>query len=72
MYMLIKLIVIALLVVIVGSLGSALLFLLKGDGGNNNTVKALTIRISLSLIAFLLLMAGYWAGLIQPNTNLPM
>lgn len=70
--MLIKLIVIALLFVILGSLASALLFLLKGDGENNNTVKALTVRISLSLVAFLLLMAGYWAGLIQPNNNLPM
>lgn len=70
--MLVKLIVVALLIVIVGSMASALLFLLKGDGESNNTVKALTVRISLSLLAFLLLLAGYWAGLIQPNTNLPM
>ena len=66
-----KLIVVALLLIIIGSLGSALVFLLRDNGETNRTVKALTVRISLSVFAFLLLMAGYWAGWITPNTNLP-
>ncbi|HID81440.1 MAG TPA: twin transmembrane helix small protein [Chromatiales bacterium] len=69
--MLIKLIVIALLLVIVGSMASALVFLLKDNSETNRTVKALTIRVSLSLFAFLLLMVGYWTGLVTPNSNVP-
>jgi cytochrome bd-type quinol oxidase subunit 2 len=69
--MAVKLVVILLLIVIVGSLGSALLFLLKDKGETHRTVKALTVRISLSILAFLILMAAWWAGLITPNSNLP-
>jgi hypothetical protein len=52
------------LVVIVGSLGSALWFLIRDKGGSDRTVKALTVRISLSIALFLLLMAGFATGLI--------
>lgn len=65
--MIIKTLVLFLLVVIVGSLGSALLYLVTDKGQSNRTVKALTLRITLSIIAFLLLIAGYFAGLIQPH-----
>jgi hypothetical protein len=64
-----RILVIAMLVVIVGSLGSALWFLIRDKGGSDRTVKALTVRISLSLVLFLLLMAGYHFGLI-PKTGL--
>ncbi len=65
--MFIKTVVIVLLFVIIGSLGSALIYLLKDKGDSNRTVKALTVRIVLSMAAFLLLMAGYFAGIIQPH-----
>ncbi len=65
--MAIKLIIIVLLLVIVGSLGSALIFLVTDKGEGNRTVKALTWRIGLSFLAFALLMISYLAGLIRPH-----
>jgi Protein of unknown function (DUF2909) len=64
-----RIVVIAMLVVIVGSLASALWFLIRDKGNSERTVKALTVRISLSIGLFLLLMAGYYFGLI-PKTGL--
>jgi len=59
-----RIIVIAILFLIVFSLGSALWFLIRDKGTSERTVKALTVRISLSIGLFLLLMAGYYFGLI--------
>jgi len=59
-----RIVVIAMLVLIVGSLGSALWFLIRDRGASERTVKALTVRISLSIGLFLLLMAGYYFGII--------
>jgi len=64
-----RIVVIAMLVLIVGSLGSALWFLIRDKGASERTVKALTVRISLSIFLFLLLMAGYYFGII-PKTGL--
>ena len=64
-----RILVIAMLVLIVGSLGSALWFLIRDKGTSDRTVKALTVRISLSIGLFLLLMAGYYFGII-PKTGL--
>jgi hypothetical protein len=60
----VKIIVILFLVAIVGSLGSALYFLVSDRSGSSRTVKALAFRVGLSLTLFLLLMAGYYFGLI--------
>ncbi len=65
--MLIKIFVIFILLLILGSLGSAMLYLLKDNGKSNRVVHALTFRISLSIFAFLVLMASYYFGLIEPN-----
>ncbi len=62
-----RIIVIAFLLIILGSLASALIFLVKDKGQSERTVKALTIRISLSLILFLLLMAGFYFGILPPR-----
>ena len=63
-----KLFIIAALLLIVGSLFSALFYLMKDKGQGKRTVKALTLRISLSLGLFLLLMIGYYTGIIgQPH-----
>ncbi len=59
-----KIVVILFLILIVGSLGSALFYLMRDKGGSDRTVKALTIRVGLSLGLFVLLMAGYYFGLI--------
>jgi cytochrome bd-type quinol oxidase subunit 2 len=59
-----KIIVILFLVAIVASLGSALFFLVTDKGQSKRTVKALAVRVGLSLALFLLLMAGYYFGLI--------
>ncbi len=63
----VRLIVIILLFLILASLGSALVFLFRGSGDSTRTAKALTIRIALSVGLFLLLMAGFYFGLIPPG-----
>jgi hypothetical protein len=57
-------VVILLLVAIVGSLASALYFLVTDRGQTNRTVKALAVRVGLSLTLFIALMAAYYFGLI--------
>lgn len=59
-----KIIVVVLLLGIVGSLGSALFYLVRDKGTSDRTVKSLTLRVGLSLALFLLLMAGYYFGFI--------
>ena len=59
-----KIIVILFLVFIVGSLFSALYFLVRDKGQGTRTVKALTIRVTLSVILFALLMLGVYTGFI--------
>ena len=62
--MLIKTGIIILLVLIVASLFSALTFLYKDQGQGERTARALTIRVSLSILLFVLLMLGYYFGVI--------
>jgi hypothetical protein len=64
-----RIIVLLFLAFIVISLGSALYYLIKDKGHSERTVKALTVRITLSIILFVMLMAGYYFGLI-PQTGL--
>jgi len=59
-----KYVVILFLVFIVGSLFSALYYLVRDKGSGERTVKALTVRISLSVALFALLMLGYYFGFI--------
>lgn len=59
-----KIIIVLFLLVIVGSLASALLYLVRDKGDSDRTVKALTVRIGLSVALFILLMLGYYFGLI--------
>jgi len=66
-----RLLIILLLLIIGFSLGSALYFLLKkhrsAKQDHVEMAKALTWRIGLSLVLFVLLMMGFWLGWIQPN-----
>ncbi|MCC6533234.1 MAG: twin transmembrane helix small protein [Burkholderiales bacterium] len=52
------------MVFIAGSLLSAGFFLVKDQGRSDRTVRALTIRIILSVCVFVLLMLGHYFGLI--------
>ncbi|TAH43973.1 MAG: twin transmembrane helix small protein [Betaproteobacteria bacterium] len=61
-----RIVVILFLVMIVASLGSALLFLLRDRGnGGTRVARALAIRVGLSLTLFAMLMAGFATGLID-------
>lgn len=63
-----KLLVLAILVGIVVSLGSALFHLVHDrKGETRNMVRALTVRISLSVALFVLLFIAWAAGWIQPH-----
>jgi small-conductance mechanosensitive channel len=68
--LLVKLIIVILLLVIVGSLFSALFFLVKDDSDGKRTVKALTWRIGLSIAAILIIVIAGLAGLI-PVKQMP-
>jgi DUF2909 family protein len=59
-----KIVVILIFIAILASLGSALVFLVTDRGQSKRAVKALAVRVGLSLGLFLLLMAGYYFGLI--------
>lgn len=65
--MLFKVIIIFFLLIILYSLGSALYFLVKEKGNSTRVVKALTWRISLSLLLFVLLFVAYGLGWITPH-----
>lgn len=58
-----KIVIVVFLILILASLGSALFYLMKDKGTGDRTVKALTLRVALSIALFLLLMLGYWFGL---------
>ena len=62
-----KILVILILLTIVGSLFSGLFFLIRDKGASDRTVRALTVRISLSVLLFVLLMVGYATGVLQPH-----
>jgi hypothetical protein len=62
--MVFKIVVVLVLFVIIASLFSALYFLAKDKDGGARTVKALTLRIGLSIALFILLLLGYYFGLI--------
>ena len=59
--------IIALLLAIVGSLGHALSSMSSGPDQSQRMAQALTVRITLSVALFALLMVGYHFGWIQPK-----
>ncbi|MDH3980469.1 MAG: twin transmembrane helix small protein [Gammaproteobacteria bacterium] len=69
--MLSKIIIVLFLFIIIGSLFSGLFYLVKDKGTSERTVRALTVRISLSVLLFVLLMIGYATGLLQPHGVTP-
>jgi hypothetical protein len=57
-----RIIVILAFIGILGSLASALFYLMRDKGGSSKTVNALTLRIGLSVALFLFLLFAHWMG----------
>jgi hypothetical protein len=49
------------------SMGSALVYLMKDKGRSNRTVKALAFRVGFSISLFILILLANHFGLIQPT-----
>lgn len=62
-----KIFIVLVLLIIVGSLGSALYYLFKDRERSPRTVHALTVRIGLSIGLFVVLLIAFGAGLIKPH-----
>jgi Na+-driven multidrug efflux pump len=60
-------VVIAMFVLIIASLGSALFYMMRGRDDPRKMARALAIRVGLSVGLFVLLMAGWLLGLWQPG-----
>ena len=77
-----KYLVIAAFVAIIGSLGTALVFMMRGGNQDADTseevssrssrrmARALALRVGFSILLFVVVLISYWMGWIQP-TGLP-
>lgn len=65
--MIAKIFIISVLLMIVGALFSALVFLYKDKGKGQRTARSLTLRVALSISLLALLLVGYYFGLIAPH-----
>jgi hypothetical protein len=61
----VRIVVILIFVGILGSLASALFYLMRDKGSSSKTVNALTVRIGMSVVLFLFLLFSYWMGWIE-------
>jgi hypothetical protein len=66
-----KIIVLLILLLIIGSLGSAMIYMLRG-GNPHATARALTYRIGLSVGLFILLMVFFKLGWVTPHGTTPI
>ena len=64
---LIRVMIFLVLAAIIASLGTALYYLYTGRGDSKRMLRALTIRIALSIALFLLLIIAWRAGLLTPR-----
>ncbi len=67
----IKLLIVIIFLAIIVSLGSGLFALVDDKGKSKRLVNSLTVRISLSVLLFALLIIAYMNGLIQPHGIMP-
>jgi hypothetical protein len=69
-----KFVIVAGLIAILAALALAGLFMLRGREGESrrgNMMRALALRVALSVLLFLCILGAYWMGWIQP-TGLPV
>lgn len=62
-----KILVLAIFIAILASLGSALYQLSRRGGDSKKMIRALAIRVGLSIALFLLLMILWYLGIITPH-----
>lgn len=68
-----NILVIVAFVAILGSLAAALVFMMRDSSGENDgqrarrMARALTLRIGLSVLLFLVVLFSWWMGWIQPT-----
>jgi hypothetical protein len=63
----IKVLIVLTLAAIVASLFSGLFHLVKDEGQSKRMVNALTVRIALSVLLFILLFVAWRGGVIEPH-----
>ena len=63
----IRILVVGALLAIIASLGTALYHLASGRGDSQKMVRALAVRVALSIGLFVLLIVAWHAGLIAPH-----
>jgi hypothetical protein len=66
-FALMKILVAIAFILIIASLGSALVFMMRDKGKSNRTVKALAFRVGFSIMLFVLILIAYGLGWIQPT-----
>jgi len=66
-----KIVVAVAFILILGSLGSALFFLMRDKGKSNRTLQALAMRVGFSIALFVLILLAYHFGYIKP-TGIPI
>ena len=59
-----RIVIIIFIIAIIASLGSALYYMVTDRSGGNRMLRALALRVGLSITLFLLLIAGFYFGLI--------
>ena len=62
-----KIIVAIAFILILGSLASALVFLMRDKGKSNRTVQSLALRVGLSIALFIFILVAYYLGWIEPT-----
>ena len=62
-----KIIVVAILLGMISSLGMALYYMMEDRGGSTRTARALTVRIGVSIALFALLLVLGATGVIEPH-----
>jgi len=62
-----KMLIIATLLAIIASLGHALFAMASGPSDDKRMVRALTVRVALSVGLFILLLIGWKTGAISPH-----
>ena len=61
-----KYLILVFFIFIIYSLGSALYYMMKDGGGSKRMVKALTMRVGISIALFLFILFSFWMGWIKP------
>lgn len=66
-----KWVVLLAFVMIIGSLGSALFFMIRDKGATGNTFKFLALRVGFSILLFAVILISYKMGWIE-TTGIPV